>query len=297
MEEITADRLQIAYDGPALETGRMPMLALAAGLRGQALLFERVKLIMYGESTSIRVEVDHEFDKGSLVVPVHVLTDSLQTAKHVLAGEGVTAFANLLQILGFLGITGAASIYTLFKRLKGRRIEQPEDVPRDLKLTISVEVLIRIYNDPEVQTQLRKTLDPLHEDGIEAFQTRRNGAVIEQVSKKELHAADEAEIEDLTKNEELVLDIEKSAWRRDLAWHFSDGRTSFDAKIEDESFWKSIEAGEAFADGDRLRVHLRTTACRTSNGRLKVERTIPAVIEVEHARRKQPKLYGDDLGG
>jgi len=118
--------------------------------------------------------------------------------------------------------------------------------------------------------------------------------VIESVSKSDVYAADEAEIEDLTKNEEIELDIEKSAWRRNLAWHFSDGRTSFDAKIEDDTFWSRIDGGEAFSEGDSLRVHLCTTARRTAFGKLKVERVIPTVISVEHKRIRQPGLFRDD---
>lgn len=293
MQEVTADKLQIAYEGPALEGGRMAMLALGSSLRGQALLIVRVKDILYGDRVALRVEVDDKFESSSLIVPVHIFTDAIKAAEALLTGPGATALVNLMQLLGFFGVSGF-SIYTLFKRLKGRRIEKPEDIPKALKIDISIELLIRIYNDPEVQAQLRKALEPLHQDGVEEFQTRRQGVVIERVSKKDLHEADEAEIEDLTKDEEVELDIEKSAWRRNLAWHFSDGRTSFDAKIEDENFWKRIAHGEAFAGGDRLRVHLRTTARRTTFGTLKVERVIPTVIDVDHARQKQPKLFGGE---
>ena len=117
-----------------------------------------------------------------------------------------------------------------------------------------------------------------------------------------VQAADEAEIDRLTTDEEIDLAIEKAAWRRNLAWHFNDGRASFDAKIDDEQFWKRIEGGEPFADGDRLHVHLRTTARRTPNGVLKVERRIPTVLNVEHARRIiQRQLFladkSDEHGG
>jgi len=74
-------------------------------------------------------------------------------------------------------------------------------------------------------------------------------------------------------------------------------RVNTHSRIEDEDFWKRIDAGEAFAEGDRLRVHLRITASRTANGKLKVERTIPRVIEVEHVRHNQPKLFENDLPG
>jgi len=267
----------------------MQMIALAEGLRGQALLAHRVKDLLYGESVTIRVEIDPNFKASSLIIPVHILQD-IVAARDLLAGSTATALANLATLLGFFGLSGA-SLYHLFRLLKGRRIEKPEDVPRHLKINIEIDLLIRIYNNPEVQTFLRKVLDPLHQDGIEEFQTIRQGVVIESVHKADLLAADAAELEALTKNEERDLGIEKSAWRRSLAWHLRDGETSFDARIEDEAFWKRIEGGEAFADGDRLRVHLQTTARRTRFGTLKVERIIPEVIEVEHVRRKQMVLF------
>ncbi len=105
-----------------------------------------------------------------------------------------------------------------------------------------------------------------------------------------------AELQDLTRDEEIELAIEKAAWRRNLSWHFSDGSTSFDARIDDATFWQLIEQGESFADGDSLRVHLRTTARRSQSGQLKVERRIPLVIDVKHAqRRRQQRLFGDDI--
>lgn len=293
MREVTSDRLQIAYKGPALEDGQMSMLALGSSLRGQALLIERVKEILYGDSVSIRVELDYQFERGSLIVPIHILSEAIRVAENVLSGPAATALANLIVLLGF-GHVGAVSLYKIFKRLKGRRIEQPEDIPDDLKIEIAVRLLMEIYNDAEVQKQLRITLEALHHKGIDEFQTLRQGRVIESVTKKDLQAADEAEINDLTKDEEIELDIEKCAWRPNLAWHFSDGRISFDAKIEDKTFWKSIDGGEAFAGGDRLRVHLRTTAHCTPFGRLRVERVIPTVINVEHVRKRQTEMFEDD---
>lgn len=183
------------------------MLSLAAGLRGQALLIERAKYILYGESVNIRVEVDSEFEAGSLVIPVRILAD-LKLAEQLLTGQAATALVNLLEILGFTG-GGVLTIYKLFKRLRGRRIERVEDIPKDWEIRLTLELLIKLYNDSEIQSQLRRTLDPLHQEGIEEFQTRRQGKAIERVSKSDLIAADEAEIQDLTKNEEVELDIEK----------------------------------------------------------------------------------------
>ncbi len=287
--------LQIAYDGPALKQGRMPMLALANGLRGQALLIKRVNYLLHGDSIKVQVEIDDSFEGGSLIVPVHILMDAIHVAESALTSGPVIALANLLAILGFFGVN-PKSIYRVFKNLKGHRIEKAEDVPNDLNIDITINQFIEIYNDAQVQEHLRRTIDPLHEVGVEEFQTRRGGVVIDRVSKEELLAADKEEIDSLTKDEEVDLDIEKAAWRHDLAWHFSDGKSSFDAKIQDENFWKQVDQGEAFSGGDRLRVHLSTTARRTRSGHLKLERTIPRVIEVDHVRRRQRRLFDHEDG-
>jgi len=149
------------------------MLALGTGLRGQALLIRRVKDVLYGEDFPIAIEVDTEFEHSSYLVPVHVFSEALKAAEELLASQPAAALASLLQILGFLGLS--ANLYALFRRLKGRRIDKPDDLPKELNINISLDLLIQIYDDPEVQTQLRKTLDPLRQDGIEEFQTRRAG--------------------------------------------------------------------------------------------------------------------------
>jgi hypothetical protein len=84
MQELTTDKLQIAYVGPALRNGRMSMVQLAAGLRGQALLMQRVKDLLYGESLEIQVEVDADFEAGSLVIPFHVLIENAQAVENLL---------------------------------------------------------------------------------------------------------------------------------------------------------------------------------------------------------------------
>jgi hypothetical protein len=53
----------------------MPMEAFAIGLRGQALLIRRVKDLLYGDSVTIRVEIDSDFKTSSLIIPVHILAD------------------------------------------------------------------------------------------------------------------------------------------------------------------------------------------------------------------------------
>ena len=112
MREITEDRLQVSYTGPATTNGRMPMTALSAGLRGQALLIERVGEIIFKGSVLLQVDVDDSFERGSLIAPVHILAESLNAAETFLNTRAIISVATLLTILSFFGVS-PASLYSL----------------------------------------------------------------------------------------------------------------------------------------------------------------------------------------
>lgn len=57
--------------------------------------------------------------------------------------------------------------------------------------------------------------------------------------------------------------------------------------------WERVAKGERFGYGDCTRVELITTFSWDSKGRLSLERTIPRVIDVEHAIQPQANLWSD----
>ena len=154
--------------------------------------------------------------------------------------------------------------------------------------------LIKIFNDTEVQSAIRAALRPLRTEGIVEFQTRRREVIVERVRQSDLKAADEAEEAAILEVEAKVLDIEKAALLPHLSWHFSDEGSAFDARIQDPVLWDRVAKGERFGYGDRMRVELRTSFHRDARGRLNLERTIPRVIDVEHATQSQTPLWPDD---
>jgi hypothetical protein len=123
---------------------------------------------------------------------------------------------------------------------------------------------------------------------------KRNGKIIETVTKADLLAADDAELESIVKEEEKMLDIQKAALVPHLAWHFSDAGFTFDAKIQDPDLWAKVERGDRFGYGDRMHVILKTEATRDSSGSLKRERTIPKVFGIERAKNSQTLIWEDD---
>ncbi len=296
MQEADTPEISIHYVGPAVENGRIDLFTLSDGLRGLGRLTSRVSYLMFGSELDYRIELNGQFQSGSVVIPLHVLTDAVATVENALLSRHGQALNSLLTILGWGAVSGALNLYKMFKQKNGRPITDEDDLARILARLDDIEKLlfIKIYNDAEIQAALRAALRPLRMEGIVEFQTRRREIIVETVRQSDLKSADAAEESAIQEVEEKVLDIEKAALVPHLSWHFSDDGTAFDARIQDPTLWERVANGERFGYGDRMRVELRTTFHRDSRGRLNLERTIPRVIEVEHATQPQPKLWSDE---
>ena len=286
--------IQAVYEGKALTNSGMDLAILSDGLKGLARLTKRVSYFLYSETYEHKLELDAQFVHGSVIIPLQVVSHLIQAGEDLFTTKGAQALATIMGFLGWGLIPAAGSLYKAFKKKLGRPLEQ-SDVNFVLELDFKVDPLplLRLYNDSEIQAALRMVLRPLREEGIEEFQTRRNGVVIDRVSKADLLNADIAELDAEALEQDLVLNIEKIALLPHLAWHFSDAGISFDAKIDDEDFLARVHGGERFGYGDRMHVILRTIARRDASGRLLRERVIPTVLDVEHAGEAQGRLFGD----
>lgn len=164
------------------------------------------------------------FQTGSVVIPLHILTDAVAKVENALLSRHGQARSSLLTILEWGAVSGAFNLYKMFKQKKGRPITDEDYLARILSRLDNIERLlfIKIYNDAEVQAALRAALRPLRADGIVEFQTRRREVVVETVRQSDLKSADEAEESAIQEVEEKVLDIEKAALVPHLSWHFSD---------------------------------------------------------------------------
>jgi hypothetical protein len=185
----------------------------------------------------------------------------------------------------------------LFKRKKGRPIRSEDDLASLLSGELQIErnLLIRIFNDKEVQAAIRAVLRALRKEGIEEFQTRRADQTIDQITKRDVAEADSAEKAAVEIEEEKNLDIEKVALLPHLAWHFSEMGRPFDAQIQDPILWDRVSKGERFGYGDRMRVILKTSIEQNASGRFSYTRPIPEVLEVEHAEQAQLPLFPDEI--
>lgn len=287
--------ISVHYIGPSVEDGRIDLFVLSDGLRGLGRLTNRVSYLMFGSEFDHSIELDVSVRRGSIIIPLHITPDVIEQVENLLASKGAQALATLMSILGWGIVSASLSLYKTFKRKRGRPITEDDDLARLLEGLGDIErlLLIKIYNDLEVQAAIRAVLRPLRVDGIHEFQTRRQDIVIDSVTSGDLKSADEAEVDMIPEVEEKILNIEKAALLPHLAWHFSDNGKSYDAKIHDVDLWARIAEGERFGLGDRMRVELHTTSSRDASGRLTVERVIPTVIEVEHSTQHHRTLWSE----
>jgi hypothetical protein len=295
---------EIAYLGPKLDEGRIDLRLISDGIGGFAAMTERSSTILYGQSYDHTAELVASPRRGSVIIPIDIVSHGIKVVEHgwqvgenLLLSPAIQALANLCTLLGIGSVPVAIGLFRMFKTKKGRQLDPVIDdlLLKNLELNLELKRYIRLYNDAEVRSSLRRTLRPLREDGIIEFQTRHRGKVIESVTKADLLSADEAELKDIVEYEERWLDIQKVALVPHLAWHFSGEGQTFDAKIEDEKFWKQVDEGDRYGARDRLRVVLKTTASHDRNGKMHVEQLVTEVLDIEHHRgASQKEMFSDD---
>lgn len=284
---------ELAYIGPKLDTGRMDLRLLSESLAGFASLTERSSAILFGQTYEHTAEIVSAPEKGSVVVPIEIVPHALKavqgaikSSEQVLLTPGVQALSNLCTLLGVGAASISVGLFKMFKTKKGRALDPTLDalLLKNMELNLELQKYIRLYNDAEIRWSTRRTLRPLREDGIAEFQTRYRGVIIERVTKSDLLEADAAELQDKVEYEERWLDIQKVALVKHLAWHFSGDGQTFDAKIDDDTFWRKVDEGERYGSRDRLRVVLRTRATHDKNGKLHVDYLVTEVLQIEHHR-------------
>lgn len=82
---------------------------------------------------------------------------------------------------------------------------------------------------------------------------------MENVQKLRIAYVGEAWVEpDVVFEQEMMLKIVSIVFDEKQKWRFSDGESTFWARIADESFWQKIDEGSlAFRKGDRLKVRCK----------------------------------------
>jgi hypothetical protein len=283
----------VKYDGPALASHQMDVRELAPALIALSALLEESNRVLYPDSAEVRVNVNGSFKGGSFGVDLVALQSIKDQLVTIFAGPGATAAANLLAILGGIGLVGAAGrgLINLIKWLQGRkptsiRLEGDKTI-FELRMEEEVETFEvdlatgRLYQSRVVRQALAKVVKPLEAEGIDIFACGRDERTEAVVTKDEVKffdmAASGADVVSDAVTESILLQIESAVFKDGNKWRFSDGTNSFFAEIADIAFRARIDSGdERFGKGDVLVVDLRRIQSITDSG-LKSEYVIERV--------------------
>lgn len=284
----------IKYDGPALTNHQMDVRELAPALIALSDLLEEANKAAFPESAPVRVNVQGNFKGGSFGVDLIAVQSVQQQIVSILSGSEATAAANLLAILGGVGLVYSAGggLIKVIKWLRGRKPSairfNGDTTVFELQMAETVETLEvdlvagRLYQSRVVRQALAKVIKPLERDGIDTFTSGADNAPAVVITKEDVaafeSAASDAVVVSDTIAQNVLLEVESAVFKDGNKWRFNDGSAPFFAEITDKVFLAKIEAGERFGKRDVLIVDMRRVQVITDNG-LKVEQEVVKVHE------------------
>ncbi len=269
---MSTTELQIVFEGPAVNAGKIKASVLAEALSGASEVFARADSIINGETSETVVLVQSDFKHGSFAVNVQVVQEAIEHAKHIFTDHPVSAAA-LAVTLGFLKKHKEEikdSLLDLYKWLKGKKPEGITPIDsKHVEITFGqnkktvTTINLALYGDSAIREGLEKLTGPLRQEDIERISLKHDGAEQNTIEKPEAPYFQESYelTEELTATEgerDAVLIVSKLSFKEDTTWSFFEQGATVTAKIVDENFWDNVHKGQIkFGEGDMLRVRLR----------------------------------------
>lgn len=273
----------LEYDGPALDEHEMDVRDLAPALISMADLFQEMNRRLHPVAPPLAVNVKAT-SGGSFLVDLKVIYDA---TVHTLADDDLSAAANLVEMLGFVG----AMVSLARARRRSRQVAQaPAPEPGQVVISFedgtTVEVpeeVLRLRNNVSIQRSLSEVVRPLRRDGVDVVRIRRESVTIAEIPKEDVAAfdvpADRPRETFPSTDRETLLTIHTVGFQTNH-WRFGDGLAIFWADIVDEDFIRQVDSGTLRVGKlDLIRCQIREELWRDDAG-LHRETQIVEVIEV-----------------
>ena len=294
----------IVYDGEAVAEGSIDARELAPALLALADVIDEAQPLVPELGGPVALRVRSNFERGSFEVHLELAT-LYQQFRELFAGQDVTAFANLFQIIGIAGVAGVLGLFQLIKRSKGRNTKSVT-IERSERVKIifegeddAVETDRRtwqLFQNLHVRKAIEQIIAPLFKPGIDSFEVKHKGRETIKVSEQEAPyfvAPTEHEGETVTEVDTRVA-IVMASFQQGNKWRVSDGSRTIFVSIEDPSFVRAVQTGqEAFRKGDILQVRLQTRQWLEGDD-LKAEFAILKVYNHEPGPRNMSLLPDSD---
>lgn len=291
-------KVRIAYTGEALENGAMDINYLAPALLAFADLVKRANVLV-GNTQPVRLMLNADsIKRGSFDVTLELIYSGLDQIKLLMGAAEDIGLKALSDALG-IGATIKEGVFWLIQAIGNKKIlnvSETDDNKVAINLNDNSKIIINqntynVFMDHEARSSITKVMEPVKKDGIDGFEIRnpynyedKKPSFKMVKDDLQLYETPELETNVVPENiieQEVLLKIVSLVFDEAQKWRFTDGDTTFWAKVEDKDFWNSVNSSEqAFRNGDRLKAVCRIVQRIGANGNIITERSIIKVIEV-----------------
>jgi hypothetical protein len=287
-----------AFEGPAVDAGRMNAKDLAPSLFATAELVEAAAAVVYGRPDAVTIQITAEFRRGSFEFHL-IAAVAAAVGQQLWQNLSVADLEVLLRYIGLRPGEGN-TLFSLLRQIGGRKIQRVEPRP-DGRVTITatgdnativinnVNVNVaKLVTDEGVREAVPHVVAPLARPGIDVFRAgeREEPSLIVTKEDLPLLQARPVEVELADGTAQTALELLSPNFVEGNKWKVSQGGEPFWVQILDEAFLASVDKGErGFHKGDYLIVVLRTQTFATPDG-LRADRAVLKVIEHRHRVRQ-----------
>lgn len=298
-EDMSRAVFSIAYQGKALEEGRMPVRDLAPALLSVADLFEAVCEELNGKSIPVDVHVVAT-SEGSFKIDLSVVTGLVDSIKTKVVGF---VDARSMVELVFGSSAGGLSLFALYRLLRGRR---PRNVETEVELRFGKDKSVRyrrqvvmLYQNEKVCNAVEHVVRPVLQSGIDRIDVRDgDGVSTQSIAKHEapIYQNGGSEMRLVTdETQRIAYSIHSVSFVPEGAWRLNDGNSVVTAYIKDESFLAAFHRGDIRLDAGNVLICLtRVRQYTNARGELAKEHVILEVVEVREELPLFARLLADD---
>lgn len=271
----------------------MEIRDLAPALLALGQAFDRANAILNGDKAAMSLEI-RATQAGSFEVAL-LLKQLYDGGASAFSGDFITGAVNIKElffgglILG--GTGGGTSLFSLIKRMRGRRIHEAiQDgqnrivfTADNVRLEVPVDVF-KLYNDGMLREQLGAVVRPLTREGIDSLLVKDDGREINSVNKAEAQFFRGPDIE---YGDETTVIIPRQRLKPSTVnfikkgkWKLSDGEKTRFYAMHDSAFLADMEEGrKRFGSKDLFVCEVLMKQSVSDSGELKTEYEITQVLD------------------
>ena len=162
-------KLQVKYNGPLVDRGRMSALDLGPAILGLGEMVGEASRVLYGDANRIRVDVRADFAHASFGIEFYAAA----VASGLIPPLTLSQLAELCGVLGFVAFTVPKGAIALFRWQRNRKIDRVERDGDEINITINDEskrITVNEYNvfiNPTVRKGFDNLTKPLEQEGVQ----------------------------------------------------------------------------------------------------------------------------------